>query len=137
LAGTGHIKDVDFVLADKIGNQARRIAGRNFGRVDQQIRPLLFNAETHGLFGAADQIAEVKDSGSRGISHVLQRPLAESTVFQFPERITIWDSAELIEASSRTPAATIDSVLECNIEGGAIDASLSAGDYFHVPLGAF
>ena len=56
-------------------------------------------------------------------------------MFQFPERISIGNPANFIEAPSRTPPATDDSIFQCNVESCAINTCLSARNYFHVPLG--
>ena len=53
-------------------------------------------------------------------------------MFQFLQRITIGNPADFIQTAGRAPTSTIDAVLQGDIECGAIDACLSAGNYFHL-----
>ena len=39
-----------------------------------------------------------------------------------------WNQAVLIQPSGRTPAAAIDAMFQRNVERGAINAGLAAGD---------
>src|SRR5206468_5661202 len=107
----GHVKNVDLVLADKLGDQPRGVFGGNFWSVDQFVRPLLLHAEAYRLFRATAQFARVNNDGSIGVFHVLQGALGESTMFQFPDWITIRNPTKFIETSGRTPTAAIDSIL--------------------------
>src|SRR5207249_4718548 len=93
---------------------------------------LLLDAEPNRLFRATAQFARVNNDGSIGVFHVLQGAPGESTMFQFPDRIPIGNPADFITASSRTPTAAIDSMLQRRIKRRAINAGLAARNYFHV-----
>ena len=54
-------------------------------------------------------------------------------MLQFFDRITIGNSAKLIEPSRRTPTAALNSVFESSIERRAIDSRLSARNNFQNP----
>ena len=110
LTRTGHVKDIDRVLADKIGDQLRGLFSGNVGRIDQFVRPLLLNAEVDRLLGPAAQFARINDNGSIGIFDVLQSSLSETAAFQLLDWITIWNPAEFIETSSWTPTPGLDSM---------------------------
>jgi hypothetical protein len=126
-----HVKNVDLVLADKIGNQLCGVFSGNLGGVNQFVWPSLLNAEVDRLLGSSTQVAGVNDNGSIGILYVLQSSLGQSTVFQLLKWVTVRNSAEFIDASSRTPTAGFDSVLQRDIKRCAIDACLSARNDFH------
>jgi hypothetical protein len=59
-----HVKDVDLVLADKIGNQLRGLFSGNLASVNQFVRPSVLNAEADSLLGPAAEFAGVHDNGS-------------------------------------------------------------------------
>ena len=53
-------------------------------------------------------------------------------MFQFLDRITIRNPAKFIETAPGAPATAIDSMLQRCIKRRAINACLSAGNYFHL-----
>src|SRR5207248_9630436 len=99
------------------------------------MRLFQFTAEADCLLCAATQLAGINNDSSIRIFHVLQSALGKTAIDQFPHGISIRNPPEFIKASSWTPAATIDAVFQRHVERSAIDASLSAGNNFHLPLG--
>lgn len=71
LTRASNVKDVDLILADKIGDQPRSLFGGGFWPVDQLARAFLLNTKTQRLLGPAAQFARVNDNGSIGIFDVL------------------------------------------------------------------
>jgi hypothetical protein len=82
------------------------------------------------LLSAAGKFAWVNNDSSIGIFHVLHGALIETACFQFPQWILIRNPSELIETSSGTPAAAVDSMLERDVKRSAIDARLSTRNDF-------
>src|SRR6476620_1360904 len=101
------------------------------------MRPLLLNASSYRLLGAAAQLTGINDNRPIRIFDVLQRALGEPTAVQLSDGISIWNSAELVETPRRTPTPAIDSVCKRDIERCAINACLATRDYFHLPCDAF
>jgi hypothetical protein len=86
------------------------------------------------LLSAATKLAWVNDERSVRIFHVLQRPLTETTSFQLLNWVLVGNPAEFIKTPGRAPPATLDSVLQRDVECRAIHAGLSARNNFHVLL---
>src|SRR6266496_66001 len=88
--------------------------------------------EADCLLRPTTQLAGINDNGSIRVLYVLQSALGEAAAaFQLVDGISIRNPSEFIQASNRTPTARIDPVFQRNVERSAIDASLSAGNYFH------
>jgi hypothetical protein len=54
LTRSGHVHDFDFVLPNKIANQLRGFSGKDFGRIDEQVRSRLFYSKLNRLLRATD-----------------------------------------------------------------------------------
>jgi hypothetical protein len=115
LPRAGDIQDLDLVFAHEISNQLRAVFSRNFRCVDKFVRTLKLLATLNREFRSATQLCKVNDDRAIGILHVLECALGKTPVLQFFERITTRNSAELIHASGRTPAATFDPMFQGNV----------------------
>lgn len=62
--------------------------------------------------------------------HILQSPLGETPMLHLFQWIALWNLAEFVETTGRTPTATVDSMFQRCIKRGTVDACLSAGNYF-------
>jgi hypothetical protein len=131
LARTRDIERRDLSFAHKFSDELRGALHGTFRGIDQFVRPMLLDAKMNCLLSAAAQLVEVDNHRGVGIFDILHCAFDKTSVLQFFDRITIWNSAELIEATRRTPTAALNSVLERGIERRAINARLSAGNNFH------
>jgi hypothetical protein len=94
------------------------------------MRPFLLDAEADCLLRAAAQFVEVDNHRGVGIFDILHCALDKTSVLQFFDRISVGNSAELIQSSRRTPTAALNSVFEGSIERRAIHSRLSARNNF-------
>src|SRR5437870_2272264 len=95
------------------------------------MRTLLFDAKVRGLLSSTVQLVKVDDHCAIRFLDVLQSALGETSVRQLFHWITIGNSNELVQTSSRNPSAAFDPVLQRRIQGGAVNACLPAGNNFH------
>ena len=130
LARARDIERRNLFLAHKFGDELRSALRGKFRGIDQLVRPVLLDAKTNCLLSAAAQFIEVNNQCGVGIFDILHCALDKTSVLQFFDRISVGNSAELIEASHRTPTAALNSVFEGSIERRTIDSRLPAGNNF-------
>ena len=131
LARARDIERRNLFLAHKFGDELRSALRGKFRGIDQLVRPVLLDAKTNCLLSAAAQLVEINNRRGVGIFHILHCAFDKTSVLQFFDRISVGNSAELIQSSRRTPTAAFDPVFQCDIEGRAIYPCLSAGNNFH------
>ena len=119
------------MFIDEMADRVRRILGWCFHRVDDLPRPFELLAALDGELRSIAWLTETNDDCAIGIFDVLQCAIGETPLLHFSKRVAVRNFPKLIEPPGRTPSAAMDSVLERDVESGAVNASLSTGNDFH------